>query len=146
MGSSICEVPEKNPVIQRSMFGKSSRINLTTRKSSVEKVRNAEIGAKSSGIESASSVPMAAFDKLVDAREEVSGDESLPSELAVVFTAVAAATAAPVPADETQLPSESQNRPRHTCRMDHGSHPNQTNPTIKNRAHLSTPRALWMTI
>src|SRR6266516_428928 len=53
------EVPAQNRVAQRRTFGQSSRINLTTRKSSVEKVKNAEIGAKISGIEFASCVLMA---------------------------------------------------------------------------------------
>ena len=145
VASSGDEVPEKNRVAQRRKFGKSSRINLTTRKSSVEKVKNAEIGAKSSGIEFASCVLMAAFDRLASAGELIRGKESLASgKLAVKF---AVATAAPpIPVGETQLPSASQNRPRQTCRIDHGSQPSQTNPTMKNRVHLDIPRIPWMTI
>ena len=141
--SSDGGVAEKYRVIQRRRFGKSNRISLMTRKSSVEKVKIAETGVKIPGIALASSVLMAAFDRLPYAMELLSDNESFPSELAVEFTAAPAP--APIPADETQLPSASQNRPRQTCLIDHGSHPSQTNPTIKNRVHLSRPRALWMT-
>ena len=43
----------------------------------------------------------------------------------------------------TQLPSASQNKPRHTCRIDHGNQHSQTSVTTTYLMFLSNAATAW---